>query len=63
MSISFCCLGTHQAAPGIIKQSSQFVAEDGGEDKEVCICQLFKIGPALVLWHQGVTVERQRDIN
>lgn len=62
MYVFFCCLGTHQAAPGISKQSGQFVSEGGGEDGEVCFCQLLKIEPAAGLWHQGVPVERQRDI-
>lgn len=51
---------THQTAPGIGKQIIQFIAEDGGEDGEICICQLLKIGSATGLWHQRVTVERRR---
>ncbi len=47
-----CRSHTHQAAPCISEQSSEFVAEGGGEDEEVCVCQLFKIRPAAGLRHQ-----------
>lgn len=50
----------HQAAPAVSKQIVPFVAEGGGEDGEVCIRQLFKIGPAAGLWHQRVTGETAR---
>lgn len=54
---------THEAAPGIIKQSRLFVAEGRGEDRKVCTGELLKVGSAGGLWHQRVTVERQRDSN
>lgn len=56
------CGRTHQAAPRVLEQGGRHEAEGGGEDGEVRVGQLFKVGPAAGLRHQRVAVEPHGEI-